>query len=83
MEPLLTKIKRLSRSIPKNDIKYADKFINNREFDKLLEIVESDIYLAQKNISSDTPNENFCEVDIDELLDLKFAIEEYMSFLNI
>lgn len=83
MEPLLNKIKRLSKNIPKDDIKYADRFINNREFDKLLEIIESDIYLVQKNETLETANNRFLDIDLDKLMELKLAVEEYLSFLNI
>lgn len=77
MEKLLDKIKRLSRNLPKNDIKYADKYIESREFDKLLEIVESDIYLVQ---NSDPENPKYNNVDFDKLIELADSLDSYIAF---
>lgn len=83
MEQPLNKIRRLSKSLPEGDIKFAEKYIASREFDKLLEIVESDIYLVQKNELLEHPKEKFANIDLEELYDLKEAIDEYMSFLEV
>lgn len=83
MEQPLNKIRRLSKSLPEGDIKFAEKYIASREFDKLLEIVESDIYLVQKNESLEHPKEKFANINLEELYDLKEAIDEYMSFLEV
>ena len=53
------------------------------EFDKLLEIVESDIYLVQQNSTLENPKEKFLNIDLEKLYELKVAIEEYMSFLEV
>lgn len=83
MEQLLDKIRRLSKSLPEGDIKFAEKYIENREFDKLLEIVESDIYMVQQNKLVEHPKEKFANINLEELLGLKSAVDEYMSFLEI
>ena len=83
MEQPLNKIKRLSKSLPENDIQYADKFINNREFDKLLELVESDIFLVEKNETLEIPKEKYKDIDLHDLIKLKMAIEEYRSFIEV
>ena len=83
MEQPLDKIRRLSRSLPKSDIKFAEKYIVSREFDKLLVIVESDIYLVQQNESLEHPKEKFVNIDLEELFDLRNAVDEYMSFLEV
>lgn len=83
MEQPLNKIRRLSKSLPEGDIKFAEKYIAGREFDKLLEIVESDIYLVQQNQLLENPKEKYANIDLEELLELKDAVDEYMSFLEI
>lgn len=83
MEQLLDKIRRLSKSLPEDDIKFAEKYIESREFDKLLEIVESDIYMVQQNKLVEHPKEKFANINLEELLGLKSAVDEYMSFLEI
>lgn len=83
MEQPLNKIKRLAKSLPESDIKFAERYIKSREFDKLLEIVESDIYLVQQNSTLENPKEKFLNIDLEKLYELKVAIEEYMSFLEV
>ena len=83
MEQPLDKIRRLSKSLPERDIKFAEKYIESREFDKLLEIVESDIYMVQQNKSLEHPKEKFANINLEELLRLRVAVDEYMSFLEI
>lgn len=83
MEQPLDKIRRLSKSLPEGDIKFAEKYIASREFDKLLEIVESDIYLVQQNESLEHPKEKFANIDLEELWELRVAVDEYMSFLEV
>lgn len=83
MEQPLDKIRRLSKSLPEGDIKFAEKHIASREFDKLLEIVESDIYLVQQNELLEHPKEKFANIDLEELLELRGAVDEYMSFLEV
>lgn len=83
MEQPLNKIRKLSKSLPESDIKFAEKYITSREFDKLLEIVESDIYLVQQNQLLENPKEKYANIDLEELLELKDAVDEYMSFLEV
>lgn len=83
MEQPLDKIRRLSKSLPERDIKFAEKYIASREFDKLLEIVESDIYMVQQNELLEHPKEKFANINLEELLELRGAIDEYMSFLEV
>lgn len=83
MEQPLNRIKRLSKSLPKGDIKFAERYIASREFDKLLEIVESDIYLVQQNEMFEHPKEKFANIDLEELLELRSAVDEYMSFIEV
>lgn len=81
MEQPLKRIKRLVKYLPESDIKYANKYIEARQFDRLLEIVESDICLVSQNELLEHPKEKFINVSIKGLMDLKDAIEEYMSYL--
>lgn len=82
MEQPLTIIKRLSQELPEKDKVLAEKFITNREFNKLYEIVESDIYMVQQNKSSDNPKEKFANTDLDKLIDLRTTLDEYLSFIE-
>lgn len=46
-----------------------------------MEIVDSDIYLVNRDKKSETPKEEYVNISIDNLLDLKTALQEYMSYL--
>lgn len=81
MEQPLKRIKRLVKYLPESDIKYANKYIETRQFDRLLEIVESDICLVSQNELLEHPKKKFINVSVKGLMDLKDAIEEYMSYL--
>lgn len=83
MKQPLSKIKLLVKSLPKDDIKYAEKYIKERNFESLLEIIKSDIYLVQRNETSENPKEKFTGINIEDLLELKVEVEEYMSLLEI
>lgn len=76
-------IRKLSRELPKKDADLARKFIEQREFEKLLEIVESDIYLVQQNELLEVPKEKFKGINLEKLIELRGALEEYMSFLEV
>lgn len=81
-QPLET-IKRLIPGLPAKDIKYALKFVEEREFGKLLEIIDSDIYLVNQNSIALEPKEKYNNIDIDKLIRLKSEVEEYMSYLEV
>jgi len=66
MSDILLKIKANSKKLPEKDIKYADKFIANRDFESLLEIVESDIVKLNKKRNADGlfSDERDAELDV-------------------
>lgn len=80
MKPL-NQIKLLSRELPHKDAALAEQFIEHREFEKLLELVDSDIYMVQKNESLEHPKEKFQNIELDKLVRLRVAISEYLAFL--
>lgn len=63
------------------DISIANKLLSERKFESLLEIVDSDIYLVKKNQTKDDPNEEYLDIDLEELLRLRSELSEYMSYL--
>ena len=67
--------------LPQRDIQLANKFLNDRSFKSLLEIVDSDIYLVRKNLAKEVPDEEYVDIDLDSLLQLRSDISEYMSYL--
>ena len=66
MSTLLLKIKANCKYLPAKDIAYADKFIANRDFESLLEIIESDIAKLSRKLNSDGlfDNEDDAKLDV-------------------
>ena len=77
MKSLLERIKDLIKFLPKNDIKYAKSFLSKREFDNLIDIIDSDIYL----IENDT-QDKYLDINLEELYKLEELVEEYTSYLD-
>ena len=81
MKPSIQKIRTLIPSLPKKDAQIADKLLSERKFDDLLEIVNSDIYLVKEEQSKETPKEKYANIDLESLLNLRFELTDYMSYL--
>jgi len=66
MSEILQRITANSKKLPKKDLKYADKFINNRDWESLLEIVESDIIKHDRKRNADGlfDSEEDAELDV-------------------
>ena len=78
MKSLLEQIKDLIKFLPEKDIKYAKLFLSNREFDKLKEIVKSDIYL----IEHDT-QDKYLGINLEGIYRLDEAVDDYTALLDI
>lgn len=83
MSKQIESIRRLIRELPKNDDLLGLKFLNNRNFQSLLELVNSDIYLVQVEQDKEEPRDKYKNINIDSLLELKAEILEYMSYIDI
>lgn len=77
MKSLLERIKDLIKFLPKNDIKYAESFLSKREFDNLIDIIDSDIYLIENGTQ-----DKYLDINLEELYKLKELVEEYTSYLD-
>lgn len=64
-------------------MKIANKLLNERRFDELLDIVDSDIYLVGKNKLKETPKEEYKNIQPEKLLQLRSELSEYMSYLTL
>lgn len=67
--------------LPQKDAKIADKLLSERKFEDLLEIIDSDIYLVRKDQLKETPKEEYVNISLEKLLQLRSELSEYMSYL--
>lgn len=70
-------------SLPKRDIPLGYKFLENREFDSLKELIDSAIYKVEKNLKSSAPKEEYLRVNLEELNTLKSEVDIYTMQLEI
>lgn len=81
MKNPLKRVEQLIPILPGRDAELAKKYLKDRNFECLLEIVESDLYLAEKDRLAkfeETPDEH-----IATLTELKGELLTYMSYLEV
>lgn len=78
-------IRNLIKELPGKDSTICEKYLEERNFECIKEIVESDIYKARQRAEPPDLLEGRPEINnhIDKLLVLKGALEEYMSYLEV
>lgn len=81
MKDPLKRVKQLIPTLPDKDVKLAKKYLEDRNFECLLEIIESDLYLAEKNRL--TKIEEFLDKHIANLTELRGELMTYMSYLEV
>lgn len=78
MQGLLKKIHELISILPEKDSRLAIKYLDKRDFQSVLEIVESDLYKAEKDKSEVNPDDY-----IIGLTELRSELLTYMSYLDV
>lgn len=81
MKPSIEKIQTLLSHLPQRDTKIANELLSERKFEDLLEIIDSDIYLVRKNQLKESPKEEYVNISLEKLLQLRSELLEYMSYL--
>lgn len=77
------RMKKLINYLPNKDIELGKKFIENRDFESLQELVNSARYKIKKNLSSINPKEEYTKIDLGKLDDLKAEVDSYAMVLNL
>lgn len=78
-------IRNLIKELPGKDSEICEKYLKQRNFECIMEIVESDLYKARQKAGPLELLDSDSEINsyIDRLLELKGALDEYMSYLDI
>lgn len=76
-------MKALMGSLPERDISLGHKFLNERDFDSLKELVDSAIYKVRKSLRSDNPREEYMKINLEDLSRLKSEVDTYIVQLEI
>lgn len=77
------RMRKLLSSLPKSDITLGEQFIQSRDFELLKDLVDSAIYKVRKNIKSENPKQEYLDVDLTELSNLKAEVDVYLTQLEV
>lgn len=80
---ILTDIERLIYALPTKDIELANKFIRERNFEFLQDLVNSAVYKVKRTKTIVDVSSPLMSVDIDNLLSLKSTVDIYCMRLGI
>ena len=83
MSTPIIKITNLIQYLPEKDIKFAKKFLKERQFEYLKEIVDSDIYKVLKDRKKGESNQKYTNIDLDSLYSLQSELSAYLLLLGI
>lgn len=81
-EPI-DRIKALIPSLPEGDIKFAYKFLNNRDFESLQLLVDSSLIRVKNGLNKENPREEYLKADLEEMRKLKLEIDTYCEALGL
>lgn len=81
MSPL-EKIKTLIPKLPESDLAHAEKFIADRDFRSLWELVHSCIIRVWKNKSKEVPNPKYNNIDAEDLQTLEAEVSNYLTMID-
>lgn len=80
---ILTDIEKLIYALPTKDIELANKFIRERNFEFLQDLVNSAVYKVKRAKIIGDVSSPLMSVDIDNLLSLKSTVDIYCMRLGI
>lgn len=80
---ILTDIERLIYALPTKDIELANKFIRERDFEFLQDLVNSAVYKVKRAKTIGDVSSPLMSVDIDNLYLLKSTVDIYCMRLGI
>ena len=83
MSEPVKRMKVLMCSLPERDIPLGHKFLNERNFDSLKELVDSALYKVRRSLKSDNPKEEYLKVNLEDLNRLKSEVDMYIVQLEI
>ena len=69
-------------ALPNSDIKYAKKFLDERNFEALKELVDSAIIKIERGLKKDNIKEEYIKVNMNDLLSLQTDINIYLMDID-
>ena len=82
MSESVERMKALIDSLPERDIPLGHKFLSERNFESLKELVDSAIYKVKKSLKTDNPKEEYLKVNLEDLSRLKSEVDLYLVMIE-
>lgn len=83
MNTPIERIRLLIKYLPKSDIHLGYDFLQARDFESLKDLVDSAIIRIKKSLRSETPKEEYINIDINKLNRLQSEVDTYQTQLEI
>lgn len=79
----IEKMGALMSSLPEKDVPLGHKFLKERDFEALRDLVDSAVYKVKKNMNSECPEDRYLNVDFKSLMGLKAEVDAYAMCLEL
>ena len=83
MNQLCQRIQQNLQCLPPRDVELCNQFLKNRQFENLLEIVESCLIMKKRDDYKDVHKDKWLNVDRGQLEQLTLDVREYTSYLDL
>lgn len=83
MNQLYQGIQQNLQCLPPKDVELCNQFLRNRQFENLLEIVESCLIMKKRDDYKDVHKDKWLNVDRGQLEQLTLDVREYTSYLDL
>lgn len=80
---ILDKIKSLVNVLPSRDVNLALSFIDVRNFESLLELINSDIVLVELNLNAEKSNPMYDRCVLTQIIELQELVSVYIEGITI
>lgn len=82
MSKRVDKIYSLIKNLPNKDINLGYKFLEERDFESLKDLVDSAIYKIKSNLVTNQIKEEYLDIDLDLLTSLKAEVDVYLTQID-
>ena len=83
MNQLYQRIQQNLQCLLPKDVELCNQFLRNRQFENLLEIVESCLIMKKRDDYKDVHKDKWLNVDRGQLEQLTLDVREYTSYLDL
>lgn len=83
MNQLYQRIQQNLQCLSPKDVELCNQFLRNRQFENLLEIVESCLIMKKRDDYKDVHKDKWLNVDRGQLEQLTLDVREYTSYLDL